>query len=153
MSVVNAVANVLETYLGENSSGKYDSTYFHAEKPPSISIRQYLQRMAQYMKCSEEIYVLALIYLDRLTSKKKDFVINNHCIHRVFLTSLVVAVKYFEDKYYKNSYYSKVGGISNVELNTLELEFLICIDFMLYVSTDEYENYFHTLIDYFGPKQ
>ncbi|OMJ72636.1 hypothetical protein SteCoe_28861 [Stentor coeruleus] len=105
------------------------------------------------MKCSEETYILALIYLDRVTAKKTDLVLNIYCIHRLFLSALVVAAKFFEDRYYKNSYYSKVGGIANPELNTLEMEFLVYIDFRLYVSNEEYENYYNTLIEYFGKKQ
>ena len=102
------------------------------------------------MKCNPETYVLALIYLDRATAIKKDLVLSNSCIHRLFFTALVVAAKFFEDKYYKNSYYCKVGGISNAELNTLEIELLAYLDFKLYVSTDEYENYFNTLMSHFG---
>jgi hypothetical protein len=153
MSVVEAVTNVLETYLGITSTRHSTTTFFHTSKPPSISIRLYLKRLEQYMKCSEETYILALIYLDRVTAKKTDLVLNIYCIHRLFLSALVVAAKFFEDRYYKNSYYSKVGGISNPELNSLEMEFLVYIDFRLYVSNEEYENYYNTLIEYFGKKQ
>ena len=152
MSVVNAVANVLETYLKCREEEEYISTSFHAGKTPSISIRQYINRMAQFMKCTEEIFVLALIYIDRVTTRKKDLVINGFCIHRLFLSAMVVAAKFFEDKYYKNSYYCKVGGVTNSELNTLEAEFLEYIDFRLYVSIEDYANYFHTLKGYIGNK-
>ena len=102
------------------------------------------------MKCSEESFILALIYLDRITARDRNFVINSYCIHRLFLSGLVIAAKFFEDKYYKNSYYARVGGISNPELNVLESQFLQMIDFKLFVSTEEYENYRNTLIQYFG---
>ena len=150
MSVVNAVAKVLETYLTYRQAEGWVPTAFHAGKIPSISVRGYIDRMAKFMKCTEETFVLALIYIDRITTRNKKLVINVHCIHRLFLTATVVAAKFFEDMYYKNSYYCKVGGVSNKELNILEVEFLLCIDFQLYVSTEEYENYSHTLLEYFG---
>jgi hypothetical protein len=102
------------------------------------------------MKCTQESYVVALIYLDRVTALKPEIVLSNFCIHRLFLTALIISVKFYEDKYYKNSYYAKVGGISNIEVNTLEHEFLIYIDFGLFVKTEEYENYLRTLLNYFG---
>jgi Cyclin len=150
MSVVEAVTSVLETYLSAQNLQHSVNTIFHTAKPPNISIKQYLKRLEQYMKCSIEAYIIALIYLDRLTTRNKEIVLNIYCIHRLFLVSLVVALKFFDDKYYKNAYYSKVGGIPNAELNELEVSFLVCLDFNLFVSTEEYENYYNSLMQYFG---
>ena len=46
----------------------------------------------------------------------------------------MMAAKYYDDRYYNNEYYAKVGGISNGEINLLEREFLHLINFRLYVS-------------------
>ena len=51
----------------------------------------------------------------------------------------MIAAKYFDDKYYPNAYYAKVGGISTKELNALEHLFLEYIDFELYFEAEEYE--------------
>lgn len=48
--------------------------------------------------------------------------------------SLTIAVKFFDEKYYTNDYYSKVGGISLKEFNFLEIEFLTMIDHNLFVD-------------------
>lgn len=149
MSVVDAVIKVLETYVSTTNSIT-TRTNFHTSRPPNISIRDYLTRLEQYMKCTPESYVVALIYLDRVTAMKPELELSNYCIHRLFLTALIISVKFYEDKYYKNSYYARVGGISNTEVNTLEHEFLIFIDFSLYVKSEEYENYLSTLLSYFG---
>ena len=151
MNVIEAVTSMLETYLqNTKDTGNSSSTFFHTNRPPNIPIRLYLKRLEEYMKCSEETYILALIYLDRITTRERSFIINSYCIHRVFFSGLVIAAKFFEDKFYKNSYYSRVGGISNSELNVLELQFLKMIDFKLFVEVEEYENYRHTLMQYFG---
>lgn len=104
------------------------------------------------MKCTQESYVVALIYLDRVTAMKPELELSNYCIHRLFLTALIISVKFYEDKYYKNSYYARVGGISSNEVNTLEHEFLIYIEFALFVKSEEYENYLSTLMSYFGSR-
>lgn len=149
MSVVDAVIQVLETYVSTTSTIQSINTNFHTSRPPNISIRNYLKRLEQYMKCTPESYIVALIYLDRITAKKPEIVLSNFCIHRLFLTALIISVKFYEDKYYKNSYYGKVGGIPGTEVNILEHEFLIHIDFCLYVREEEYENYLNTLLSYF----
>lgn len=46
----------------------------------------------------------------------------------------MLAAKFFDDRYYNNEYYSKVGGIQNKEINLLEIEFLNYINFNLYVD-------------------
>lgn len=56
-------------------------------------------------------------------------------------TALVIAIKYFDDSYYENVYYSKLAGISNKELNGLEIEFLNLIDYSLYISPKQFFTY------------
>lgn len=63
--------------------------------------------------------MISLIYIDRLQDAYGDFVLNKYCvhkyfillIHRVLISSLVLAAKYNDDEYYKNGYYARVGGI------------------------------------------
>jgi len=51
----------------------------------------------------------------------------------------MLASKFFDDVYYNNSYYARVGGISNAEVNSLEMELLRMISFSLFVQPDQYE--------------
>lgn len=55
---------------------------FQSHEIPKISINAYLQRIEQYSKCSECCFILALIYIDRLTMKYPNFSITAHNIHR-----------------------------------------------------------------------
>ena len=56
-------------------------------------------------------------------------------------TAIVIAIKYFDDSYYENAYYSKLAGISNKELNGLEIEFLNFIEYSLYISPKQFFTY------------
>lgn len=53
----------------------------------------------------------------------------------------MLASKFFDDVYYNNAYYARVGGISNSEVNSLEMEMLRMISFSLFVPTEQYERY------------
>lgn len=148
MSVIEAVTVMLETYL-EHSEAPTTAVHknsFQAERPPSISVRNYIQRLDKYMLCSPECFVLALIYIDRASALSQEFAVNFLSIHRALLIGLVAAAKFFEDKFYTNSYYARVGGISTLELNRLERLFLEKLDFALFVSEDEYTSYFERLM-------
>lgn len=53
----------------------------------------------------------------------------------------MLAAKFFDDHYYSNAYYARVGGVRSKEINILEVHFLTLIGYQLYVSPSEYEQY------------
>ena len=76
MSIADIITITLESYLDDVKADNSPATYFHASKPPSMPIYEYLKRLEEFMKCSNESFILALIYLDRITERESDFVIN-----------------------------------------------------------------------------
>lgn len=44
-------------------------------------------------------------------------------------------------RHHNNAFYARVGGVSNAELNKLEIEFLFLLDFGVMVSSRIFENY------------
>ena len=61
---------------------------------------------------------------------------------------MVLAIKYNEDDYYSNKYYAKVGGINLEEINTLEYNLLILLEFNAFIDDDTYEKYENQLNDF-----
>ena len=57
------------------------------------------------------------------------------------ITSILLAAKFFDDAYYNNAYYSKVGGVLVSEMNGLEVDFLFRINFSLHVTPELFEKY------------
>ena len=88
--------------------------------------------------------VFSLIYIDRLI-QSGGIPVNSLTIHRVLIASAVLAIKFFDDAFYLNSHYAKVGGISVDELSLLELEFLKNINFSLHVTCEDYQKYHNEL--------
>ncbi len=113
---------------------------FHALSLPPISLANYINRLINHMDCSIECYIIALIYITRATRTHK-LKINMFNIHRLLLVSLIIAIKFHEDKYFSNKYYATVGGISNKELNDLELKFLHLIDFDTSMDSNMFIDY------------
>ena len=122
-------------------------TKFHALRAPSISIQDYLDRIFKYASCSCECFVLALIYIDRVI-QRQNFVINSLNVHRIIITSVMLSAKFFDDHYFKNAFYAKVGGVPCSEINVLEVEFLFLINFSLHVSPDNYSRYYNELCNH-----
>jgi hypothetical protein len=147
-AIVPVLACVLKQLCDRNDrlpvSGKTISK-FHAQRPPAITIADYLLRIAKYGLCSGECFVLALVYIDRIIQQNPTFVVNSLNIHRLLITSVMLAAKFFDDQYFNNAYYAKVGGVPPPEMNTLEVEFLFMTNFSLFVTTDTYRQYYQEL--------
>ncbi|KAG0261112.1 hypothetical protein BG011_001325 [Mortierella polycephala] len=74
------------------------------------------------------------------------FRINSFNIHRLLITCLMVAAKFTSDLFYSNARYAKVGGLSLLELNQLELEFLFTTRFELNVKVEELQRVGNALL-------
>jgi len=61
--------------------------------------------------------------------------------HSLILASMLLAIKYNEDRFYDNHYYSSVGGVCLQELNFLEHELLVLLKYDLFVNRALYEKY------------
>ncbi|KAI3826831.1 hypothetical protein L1987_00887 [Smallanthus sonchifolius] len=114
---------------------------FHGLTRPTISIQSYLQRIFKYANCSPSCYVVAYVYLDRFTQQQPAISINSLNVHRLLITSVMIAAKFMDDMYYNNAYYAKVGGISITEMNFLEVDFLFGLGFQLNVNPTTFHNY------------
>lgn len=97
-------------------------------------------RIHKYASCSAECFILALVYIDRLI-QGNNLTLTSLNVHRVIITSVMLAAKFFDDQYFNNAYFAKVGGVPCPEMNSLELEFLFSINFSLHVSGEIYNRY------------
>jgi len=124
---------------------KQKKQIFTSKTIPKISVSDYLLRITKYSNISDEILIIALIYLDKLCKKNK-IMLNSYNVHRLLFTSILISIKMNSDKIYKNSYYSKISGINPKELCIMEYEFIYLSGFMLNIKTDIYEKYKSFLI-------
>merc|ERR1719188_2787840 len=138
---VPALASVL-THLASLAAPRPQRvTRFHAVRDPQLSVHDYLTRIQTYFQCSHECFVLGLVYIDRIVKIHPEFTICSLNIHRLLVTSVMLGAKFFDDVYYSNAYYAKVGGVRTQELNALEALFLRLIEWKLHVLPQEYEQY------------
>ncbi|PKY01232.1 cyclin-domain-containing protein [Aspergillus campestris IBT 28561] len=78
------------------------------------------------------------------------FVVDSFNIHRLVIAGVTCASKFFSDVFYTNSRYAKVGGLPLLELNHLELQFLLLNDFRLSIPVEELEAYGTMLVDFYA---
>ncbi|EEQ91929.1 hypothetical protein RJZ56_006742 [Blastomyces dermatitidis] len=78
------------------------------------------------------------------------FVVDSFNIHRLVIAGVTCASKFFSDVFYTNSRYAKVGGLPLLELNHLELQFLLLNDFRLAIPVEELEAYGTMLVEFYA---
>lgn len=136
-SVIKGITKLLKSLI--NSSFNFIHSNFTAPYLPEISIEDYLLRFIEYTRIEESTLISSIIYIQRLILKT-NFTITNLNIHRLILTSMLLSIKYNEDNTYPQHYYAQIGGVDLEELNVLESEFLIRIEFELFVSENEFNS-------------
>lgn len=133
-SIPNAVLRLLESIVVE-PDGYEERTVFDvkAGRDPTISFSEfYYERLIKYMlhDVDEIVCALALSLVIRVTAFGA-MPLTRHNIHRLFSTALVVSIKFLMDTFKANSYYAKVIGVSNQELNRLEADLLKRLDYRI----------------------
>ena len=146
--LINAISNTLNTILEKNKRlvnykdivKKQSKLYFSAYSIPNISINEYLIRIQNYSYIEKSTMILALILIDKMC-KKSGILLTPYNIHRILFSSVLISIKYNEDSYYDNSFYSQIAGVKTDELQLLEYTFLEYNDFNVFVYDYEYERY------------
>ncbi|XP_065861152.1 cyclin-P3-1 [Euphorbia lathyris] len=143
---LNLVASLLDRSVQKNemiletTQIKDAITVFHGLRAPPVTIQQYIDRIFKYSGCSPSCFVVAQVYVDRFI-QNTDIPLTSLNVHRLLITSVMVAAKFIDDAFFNNAYYAKVGGISTAELNRLEMKFLFSIDFKLHVNVNTFGRY------------
>jgi hypothetical protein len=146
VSVVKVLSSVLERMIDQSrhcdgAQAQSALSKFQSSSVPGISVVDYLQRISSFAKCSDSCFIVALVYLDRLIeSRRVALTVLN--VYRLMITTVLVAAKMFEDEYFNNSFYARLGGVSVAELNVLELEFVKLLGFSTHVDVATSNRYF-----------
>lgn len=118
------------------------SSIFFSLQRPAISMRSYVHRLVKYLHVSSSVFVVALIYLDRVHAADEILALTDLNVHRLITTALVVACKFLEDEVHRNSTVCRIGGVpTTAEMNLLESQFLRRINWDCSVSVEVYNMY------------
>ena len=125
---------------------KQKNCCFNLKKIANISLGDFIYRILYYSKIEDSTLISALIYLDRYCKKQK-IILTEYNIHRLFFICVIVAIKFLEDKYFTNVFYSKICGVKIGILNKMEYEFVCGINFDLYIDKSLYYKYENLLVN------
>lgn len=135
------LSHMAQSSVDADGKTRQKATPFQCAHAPTMNIEDYLRRIRKYFHCSDECFVLALIYIDRVAKIDPGMAVSALNVHRLLLIAVVLAAKSQDDTFYSNAYYAKVGGLGLKEANSLERHFVEMIAWELYVGPEEYQFY------------
>lgn len=117
---------------------------FDLTQMPCIPLHMYIARVIYYCQTEKSIIVSSLIILDRIFTVCPK-ILTSSSAYKLFFICVVVCTKMYNDTFFTNQFYAKVGGISLNEINMLEIQLLSLLKFNLYVESDVYQTYDNAL--------
>ena len=140
--IISYISNEIVIILIENKEksktqiiNKNDPLY--SNKIPKIKIEDYITRFFTYSKIEISTLILGYIYIKRFINKE-NYIISFRNIFRLIMSCIILAIKFNENKVYKNTFYAKVGGFDVDDLNNLEYNVFSRLDFNLRVLDEEF---------------
>ena len=114
-----------------------NATYskFRSKHIPSTSLEVYFQRILQFVE-PPHVLLVCIIYAKRCSQRQ---FLDAFSVHRFCLACVLIASKVFSDRYLTNRVCAKIGGISNKEINSLELQLLLMLSFNVQIDLSEFE--------------
>ena len=109
----------------------------YSNKVPIIKIEDYLSRLVKYSKMEISTLILTFIYIKRFIEKEKYIIAFNN-IFRLIISCSILAIKFNENRAFKNSFYAKIAGLEVNDLNNLEYNIFSRLDFNLHVLDNEF---------------
>ena len=155
LNLIKSISNTLITILEENKKldnykdiiKKQNKMIFSSNCIPNISINDYLIRIQTYSEIEKSTLILSLILIDH-TCKKSGLILNYFNIHRILFGAILICIKYNEDTYYDNKFYSEIAGVKIKELKLIEYAILELNDFNVFINVKEYDQYSKYLENY-----
>ena len=153
--LIKAISQTLVSILENNKKKpnykemvkKQSKMVFSANLIPSISIEDYLLRIQTYANIEKSTLIISLIFIDKLCHTA-DVTLTHYNIHRILFTAVLISIKYNEDSFFDNKYYSEIAGVKIKELKLLEYTFVSMVDFNFYVSNEIYKKYLDYLDEF-----
>eukprot|EP01062_Namystynia_karyoxenos_P035974 TRINITY_DN2624_c0_g1_i1.p1 TRINITY_DN2624_c0_g1~~TRINITY_DN2624_c0_g1_i1.p1 ORF type:complete len:339 (+),score=91.32 TRINITY_DN2624_c0_g1_i1:90-1106(+) len=114
---------------------------FDAPQLPTEGVTEFVVRLC-WANSHPTCFVRMVIYVDRLlealgTGNGDALPLTLRNAHRMVLASFVVACKLNDDKHLTNERYAQLGKVSLQDMNRLEKEVLVTLDWHLEVDPDE----------------
>ncbi|CAG8664725.1 33317_t:CDS:2 [Gigaspora margarita] len=120
----------------------------------SSQFKNFCVQVLLQTQLSNTVVILSLKYVQRFAKSGRSVNFGEEGPeYRLFTIALMLANKFLDDNTFTNKTWSEVTNIPVKEINRIELAFLECMDFKMYVSGSEYSHWLECLKEYTKTQQ
>lgn len=148
--LVSLIAFMLMAQVKNNSTLRLTpctATRFQSQTTPSISVIDYLQRLAVYARLTNSVLLGMVCYIDRISTLCPEFAITDLTAHRLLVTTAVIASKVVSDHLPCHKTFARVGGVTTKELAILELYYLKKVDWRVSLNAEHLCGCYKSLVE------
>lgn len=103
--VISVLASLIERTLARNRRISKNTKpppqskagVFDCDETPDMTVQSYLERIFRYTRAGPPVYVVAYVYIDRFCNLHPEFRVGPRNVHRLLITTVMLASKYVED--------------------------------------------------------
>ena len=122
-----------------SSSNEENFIINNSDKKDNYTLTDFFYFWIDKLDFDENLLLLTMMNIDKLLSK--EFILTEDNIKNVLFTCMIITQKNYEDVNYTNKDYAKILNVSVEDLLNMELVFLGYIDFSLYISQEDFDEY------------
>lgn len=125
-----------------------------------LPLRTFIQETLRRSRTSYSTLQVALYYLILIKPHvpKHDFTMEQpddvhsiralQCGRRMFLSALILASKYLQDRNYSARAWSKISGLNTLEINQNEMTFLLAVNWRLHITDAVFQRWTDIVLKY-----
>ncbi|TAQ83299.1 hypothetical protein B7494_g8375 [Chlorociboria aeruginascens] len=125
-----------------------------------LPLRTFIQETLRRSRTSYSTLQVALYYLILIKPHvpKHDFTMEQpddthsiralQCGRRMFLSALILASKYLQDRNYSARAWSKISGLNTLEINQNEMAFLLAVDWRIHIADAVFQRWTDIVLKY-----
>ncbi|CAG8713075.1 17061_t:CDS:2, partial [Racocetra fulgida] len=143
------------TLVGQLSpSSPLSSQPANFSQTASSQFKNFCVQVLLQTQLSNTVVILSLKYVQRFVKSGRSVNFGEEGPeYRLFTIALMLANKFLDDNTFTNKTWSEVTNIPVKEINRIEIAFLECMDFKMYVSGSEYSHWLECLKEYTKTQQ
>jgi hypothetical protein len=125
-----------------------------------LPLRTFIQETLRRSRTSYSTLQVALYYLILIKPHvpRHDFTMEQpddahslralQCGRRMFLSALILASKYLQDRNYSTRAWSKISGLNTVEINQNEMAFLLAVNWRIHITDAVFQRWTDIVLKY-----
>lgn len=76
------IARILLEVTESNQERPSEHTVYHMNNSPPLTLLNYMERITRYSCCSSEVFVVSLIYIDKLQRERPEVCLKDTNVHK-----------------------------------------------------------------------